>query len=95
MTLARSDSAAARAARRDYDLEQAARHHREQVGAVAAALKQRTRAARMTGLESVTLHLTIGDAALIAAALTEWASRAAHDETRAAIHGRRDQKDTP
>ena len=89
MTRPRSDSTAARAAQRGYDLEQAARHHRAQVGSVAASLKQRARAARMTGLESVTLHLPIGDATLIAAALTEWATRAAHDETRAAIHDRK------
>ncbi|HEX7352503.1 hypothetical protein [Brachybacterium sp.] len=70
--------------------EQAAKHRRTSVADIAATLKQRTRAAHLSGLTSVTLHLPIGDARAIADALTDWAARHSRDEVRDAIQGRKD-----
>jgi len=77
----RHDRKAARATRDAYVLEQISRSHRLQVATIAGNLKARTRAARLTGLTSVTLHLPLGDAAVVADALDAWARR---DDGRAA-----------
>lgn len=87
--MSRHNPAAARARRDAYSLEQTRRHHRTIIGDTAATLKARARAARLAGLDSITVHLPVGDAALIASALTEWGQRAARADDRAAITDRK------
>lgn len=87
--MTRTERVAAHRATTARTLEQTGRVHRAHVADTAATLKARTRAARMAGLESVTIHLPIGDATLIATALTEWAARGRRDEVRDAINGRK------
>ena len=86
----RANSTAARRAAHAHAMEQAAKRHRAIVTNIASTLKQRARAAHMTGLDSITVHLPAGDARLIADALTAWANRSARDEVRAAVAGRKD-----
>ncbi|MFD1836228.1 hypothetical protein ACFSDA_14250 [Brachybacterium rhamnosum] len=69
--------------------EQITKSHRMQVAAIAGNLKARTRAARLTGLTSVTLHLPLGDAAVVADALNAWARRDEAAADRVAIADRK------
>lgn len=87
--MTRHDSAAARVTRNTYAMKQLAKQHRAQITAVAATLNARARAARMTGLESVTVQLPVGDALLIADALNETARRRERDDVRASIDDRK------
>lgn len=88
--MVRHDSAAARRETHAHAMDQARKLHRTRVSESATTLKQRARAARMAGLDAITVHLPVGDATLIANALTEWANRSARDEVRAAVAGRKD-----
>lgn len=85
----RHDRKAARDARDAYMLEQIGKSHRMQVAAIAGNLKARARAARMTGLTSVTLHLPLADATIVADALNAWARRDETAADRAAIADRK------
>lgn len=87
--MTRHDSAAARATRNTYAMQQLAKQHLAVIGGVAGTLKARARAARMTGLGSVTVQLPVGDALLIADALNETARRRERDDVRAAIDHRK------
>lgn len=78
-----------------FAVAQVAKMHRRLIGEAASTLKARARAARLAGLDSVTVQLPIGDARLIADALTEWGRD--HDQTTdtTAHTTRRDRAVTP
>lgn len=73
-----------------YALEQLGKMHRSRVADTSGTLKTRARAARMAGLESVTVHLPIADAILVADALAEWARRQEQLAAQNATTGRKE-----